>query len=226
MARTGVPQVPTDQTRRCAFLDALRESGGSFAAACRASAPHLDGKSVNPPAANTWRALMGRDAEFAAQVQAVMDEVRDDIEAEMHRRSIVGVDVPVFQKGGQAKFADGSPAYVKKYSDALLMKRAAALMPHKYGERREVNVNVRSSVGAWSISLEDLAALSTSQKEALRDIIDTVRAHRNNLARIEGGQVEVLDAEDAECEEVEEVDFDLGEEALAQEIEAEEALAE
>lgn len=211
MAHADVPQMATDRARRRAFLDALRSHGGSFAAACRASAPHLDGQSRNPPAASTWRALMARDPEFAAQVEAVLQDVRDDIEAELHRRSMEGVEVPVFQKGSQAKYADGRPAYVTKYSDSLLLARARALMPDRYGEKKDINVSVRGGVGAWSIGLEDLVALSQPQKDNLAEIINTIRQHHRATLRLEHkGAVEVLDAEYQAVTEEGLAEFDLG----------------
>ena len=225
----NTPYLPTDRSRRAAFLRALRESGGSFAAACRASAPHLDDAAANPPAYSTWRALMARDPEFAAQVEETLQIVRDDIEAEMHRRSMVGVEVPQYQKA-QRIFEpvlddDGEPvldkngrpkmraASITRYSDALLMKRAAALMPDKYADRKTVDIN-HNVRGAWQVGTEDLAALSPAQKEQLTQILMTIREHR---ASLNGAAARIEDQRQAvEVEAVEDVDdgelapFDLG----------------
>ena len=78
MSKKGRPELPTSPARRAAFLEALRNSGGVFAAACRATAyPGSEDKPHGtPPAYSTWRSLMARDPDFSAQVEAVMEGVR------------------------------------------------------------------------------------------------------------------------------------------------------
>lgn len=187
--------LPMDTSRRMAFLRALRDSGGSFAAACRASAPHLEDTARNPPAYTSWRNLIKRDPEFAEQVEEVMQEIRDDIEEELHRRSVKGVPTGVYQKAqrvfepklddnGQPILDDkGQPimvaASVTRYSDALLLRRAAALMPEKYSEKREININhVTNTKGQWTITTDDLVALNEVEEKQLLDIMKKVRGYR------------------------------------------------
>lgn len=200
--KRNTPYMPTDESRRAAFLKALRESGGSFAAACRATAPHLEDTAANPPGYSTWRALIQRDPAFAAAVEETLQIVRDDIESEMHRRSVVGVDQGVYQKaqrvyepvigqdGQPVLNDDGNPlmqaASIRRYSDALLIKRAAALMPDKYGEKKtvDVNYNVQRS-GAWEIMAMDLDALTADEQDQLASIMAKVRDHRRGISAIE-----------------------------------------
>lgn len=216
MAKPNQPERDTTPARREAFLEALRNSGGVFAAACRATAPHLDGTSHNPPAYSTWRSLMARDPDFSAQVEAVLQGVDDDIEAEIFRRAQVGTLEPVFQKGEQAVDAKGNPAFIRRYSDRLLIKRAAALMPERYGENRTLNINHNGpSAVSWAITSEDLALLTAGEKDTFRDFIQLIRSRRANLARIEGP--EVIEADFVEVEpDPYSPDFDLGAEALAE----------
>ncbi len=212
MAKRGPKQntvyLPTDENRRAAFLRALRESGGSFAAACRATAPHLSGDSANPPGYSTWRALMQRDPAFAAAVEETLQVVRDDIEAEMHRRSVVGVEVPQFQKAQRVIDHDGTPAVVRKYSDTILLKRAAALMPEKYAERKTVDINHNvSTSGAWTITALDLEALNSTEQAQLAAIMGKVRDHRKGVAAaIEHQPTDVIDANFSEVDQEAEVD--------------------
>lgn len=220
-----------DPLRQEIFLKALRDSGGSYAHACQASAPHLDGKSKNPPAFSSWKGLEQRDPHFAAKVAQVRQEIADDIEREMHRRSVVGVDSPVFQKamrvfepvldddGNPVLGKDGQPkmkpASVRRWSDSLLLARARAIMPDKYNEKREINVNVNSNANMWSIGVADLEALSDEQQNQLAGIMQTIRSHRKGAtAQIEYHDSHVEDAEFdvvAEEDEKDYADFDLGE---------------
>ncbi len=214
MAKLNQPNRETSPARRAAFLEALRNSGGVLAAACRATAPHLDGKAHNPPAYSTWRSLMARDPDFSAQVEAIMEEVRDDIESEIYRRAQVGTLEPVFQKGEQATDAEGNPAFIRRFDTRLLLKRAAALMPEKYGETRTLNINHNGpSAVSWAITSDDLALLTTAEKETLAGLIGTLRSRRQEFARLEGPETI-----DADFEEVEPYysDIDLGAEALAE----------
>ena len=222
MGKLNQPNRDTTPARRAAFLEALRNSGGVLAAACRATAPHLDGKAHNPPAYSTWRALMARDPDFSAQVEAVMEGVRDDIEGEIYRRAQIGTLEPVFQKGEQATDAEGKPAFIRRYSDRLLIKRAAALMPERYGENRTLNINHNGpSAVSWAITSDDLALLTADEKETLAGLIATLRNRRPDVARLEHNPPEVIEAEFEEVEAVEVrepyySEIDLGAEALAE----------
>lgn len=224
MSKKGRPELPTSPARRAAFLEALRNSGGVFAAACRATAyPGSEDKPHGtPPAYSTWRSLMARDPDFSAQVEAVMEGVRDDIEGEIYRRAQIGTLEPVFQKGEQATDAEGKPAFIRRYSDRLLIKRAAALMPERYGENRTLNINHNGpSAVSWAITSDDLALLTADEKETLAGLIATLRNRRPDVARLEHNPPEVIEAEFEEVEAVEErepyySEIDLGAEALAE----------
>lgn len=213
MSHKGRPELPTSPERRAAFLEALANSGGNFNAACRAVAPHLD-QNVRPaPGYSTWRAVIARDPEFAAAYEAVMDEVKAEVEQEIFRRAQVGVLEPVFQKGQQATDADGNPAYIRRYSDRLLLKRAAALMPDKYSDRREININhnVRSAI-SWAITGDDLALLTAEEKADLTRIVQALRSRRAEIAHTARLEDQRAEAIEVDYEEVEETEYSGNEE--------------
>ncbi len=214
MAEKGRPELPVTDARKAAFLEALRNSGGVFASACRATGVHLSGGSRNPPGYSTWRALMARDPEFAAAVEQVLQECREDVEAEIYRRAQVGTLEPIVQKGKQATLADGSPAFIRRYSDRLLLKRAAALMPDKYGDHKTVEHRGFVSVGAAGLVLtsEDFIALDETQRGQLREILTVIREHREGVKAIPHQPAEIV----ADYEEVSEADeWDSEEEPIA-----------
>ncbi len=170
------------ELRQDTFLSALRASGGVFSAACRAASPHSSPTTKCPPCYSTFRNLIQRDPDFAIAVQEVMDSVREDIEAEIFRRGQEGWDTNVYQKGEQVFNRDGTPATVKRFSDNLLLARARAMMPEKYGEKRTVEHRGtihHAAGGHWTITSQDLAAFSQRQRENLRDLMNTARLARS-----------------------------------------------
>jgi hypothetical protein len=223
--KRNVAQLPADGTRRLLFLQALENSGGSWSAAARAASPHLGDKNRNkrwPPGLSTWRALYKRDPEFASEVNEVLERVKENLVAEMHRRSVEGVLQPVYGKGQRifepALDEEGRPildeegkpdmraAVVRKFSDTILLARARALMPELYGEKREVNVNVNHRrSGAWEITSQDVRFLTEDERKNLLAIMEKVRVGRgemeSNLAAIEHQPEEY-----AEFEEVDEAE--------------------
>jgi hypothetical protein len=63
-----------------------------------------------------------RDQDFKDRFEDAEEDVRDEIREEIHRRAIEGVDEPVYQRGVLV-------GHVRKYSDAILLKMAAARLP-------------------------------------------------------------------------------------------------
>lgn len=204
MAKRGPKQgqkfFPLSKERRETFLKVLLDTGGNWAAACRAASPHLVQR--DRPSHSAWRSLIARDPEFAAQVEEVKQEVRDTMEAELYRRAVHGVSTAVYQKAqrvyepeideatGQPVLDENGnpkmkPASITRYSDTALLKRLAAEMPEKYGEKRTIAINHQiEHRGAWRISTDDLQALSASQRDNLRSIMTTIRDHRREMANL------------------------------------------
>lgn len=83
--------------------------------------------SIGRSTAYEWRKT---DEEFSLRWADAEEEANEAIEAEIHRRAIVGVDEPVYYKG---QLIDT----IKRYGDTLLIFLAKARMPHKYRDNWE-----------------------------------------------------------------------------------------
>ena len=84
------------------------------------------------------------DAEYAEAFKESHQEACDNIEAEMRRRAIEGVQKPVFYKGEVC-------GYITEYSDTMLAMLANGFMPEKYKQKAEIKEReVRvAGAGRW-----------------------------------------------------------------------------
>jgi hypothetical protein len=94
---------------------------GNLSGACKAI-------SVSFETINKWRR---DDPVFAAAMDEAIERHKDVIEDAIHQRGIVGVEKPVFQGGKLV-------GYQREYSDSLLLAKAKAYIPEKYGDRLRV----------------------------------------------------------------------------------------
>ncbi len=101
-----------------AFLATFRQTANVMLS-CRAAG-------IDRSTAYDW---FHRDPEFLARFREAELDANDVLEAEMHRRGVLGYDRPI-SIGGQREV-------VREYSDPLLLALARARMPHKYRERYE-----------------------------------------------------------------------------------------
>lgn len=74
-----------------------------------------------------WR---NTDGKFRLHWEDAEEEANETIEAEIHRRAIVGVEEPVHYQGRRIDT-------IRRYSDTLLIFLAKARMPHKYRDNWE-----------------------------------------------------------------------------------------
>lgn len=181
-----------DPKRRELWLQGFRESGGSYAAACRKAGSHLPGDSRNPPGYSSWKSLEARDPEWAALVSETRQQIQDDLEELAHRLAF-GVKRKVHQKGGLVfepktdadgqiiRDAEGEPIMVPAehvYHDSkIVLAKLRAIDPDKWGEKREVNINHRKA-GGWEISTEDIGFLDDRLKQNLREVMEAIRRGR------------------------------------------------
>ncbi|MCY2961816.1 MAG: hypothetical protein NTY35_16790 [Planctomycetota bacterium] len=127
---------------------------GVFARAARAASPHSKTGAIY-----SFRDLRDREAEFAAQVEEAMEHARAEVEMELHRRSVEGIDEPVYGTNG---VQIGSR---KRYSDKLLALRAQSMMPERYASRtvaqieQTTTIKTRPSLGLDELSPESRADL-------------------------------------------------------------------
>ncbi len=202
-------EMPITVERRKVFLDALRETG-VWAHACRVASPHSPSDTSNPPCSSSFRALVRRDIEFAAAVEDAMETARANVLLEIQRRGQDGWDEKVFQKGMQAVDADGNPAVIRKYSDNLLLARARSMMPELFSEKHHHEHTVKRAMGAHTFVSEDIHLLDPDQRAALTDILLTIQRRRGEAdSALEYQPAETIDAD---FEEVEYAEFDLGRE--------------
>jgi len=78
------------------------------------------------------------DAEYAEAFKESHQEACDNIEAEMRRRAIEGVQKPVFYKGEVC-------GYITEYSDTMLAMLANGFMPEKYKQKAKIEAEVTTS---------------------------------------------------------------------------------
>ena len=110
------------QPKKRAFLAALVESGGNITRACQ-----LAGIDRSTPYTRQWQ----EDAGFQVALETAKVMAGDALESEARRRAYQGVETPVGWYKGQPG------AFVRKYSDVLLIFLLKRTMPEKYGDKVE-----------------------------------------------------------------------------------------
>lgn len=169
-----------------AFIAAVRTHGGTLAPAAR-------DVGVLPA---TVYGLIKSDADFAAAVEAAQEEVYDDMERELARRAVEGVEEPVVYQGQMAfrmemaldeegqevwrKKLDTNgqpiPLTVNKRSDALLMFALKGYRKKRFAERTELTgadgaaVQIDETTRAARIAQLLAVAKSRADKPAEPDI--------------------------------------------------------
>lgn len=114
--------------RQAAFLAAYALCGANVTAAAREA-------KIDPSTHYDW---LKRDKTYPERLEAARQAACDAIEAEIFRRGQVGYDEPVVYQGKIAKDKRGRLVTVRRFSDVLLIFRAKALMPEKYGDRTKL----------------------------------------------------------------------------------------
>lgn len=217
----GSPGHPMTAGRIAVFLAAYRESGGNFQDAAKAACPGgKDG--TRRPCYSTFVQLKKRNIAFAAACDEVLLEIADMIEAEIDRRGRIGWLDPIVQKGEHVTDAEGKPMFIRRFDSKLLLARARALMPDKYGEKKTIDlIHHKASHGMMVIEGSDIPALSPAQRDHLGDIMATIKAHRDGTPKALTHQPGVtLDIPVVEVEQAGE-----GTELVAVEVVAEETTA-
>lgn len=96
-----------------------------------------------------WR---NTDERFKELLSAAEDEARDNIEAEAHRRAVVGFEEPVIYQGLPTMVTDPETGKermltVRKYSDQLMAIMLKGARPEKYRENHKVQVEGGGATG-------------------------------------------------------------------------------
>jgi hypothetical protein len=116
--------------KRTLFLSALSECGNVTKAAKTAG--------VTPQRLYQYRKT---DEAFAAEWDECAELGAQALEDEARRRAYEGVEEPVTSVKGIVHNDDGSPLYVRKYSDTLLIFLLKGARPQKYRERADVKLS-------------------------------------------------------------------------------------
>jgi hypothetical protein len=152
-----------------------------MALAARESSPHLD-HSKSTSGLSTFRTWMQNDLEFAEAVDDARMEAASKLVEELRRRGHDGWEEPVFQRGAPVLNLDGTPATIRRYSDKLLLALVKASLPEAFGDqRRHIHTHSYKGVSGFTLSRFDVAALSDSQQEQLKGIIQTIKYSRAEL---------------------------------------------
>lgn len=166
-----LPQRAKLTPNQFAFLQALAAEAGNVSAAARrceqSRGSHygwlaeVDEQKLPTPTALAYRKL----------VEAIDNEACDEVEAEIRRRGVKGVEEPVFYQGEIC-------GYVQKFSDLLLIFRAKALMPEKYRERHEVTGANGAPLNPSKITVD----VNVNYSEALKTLTDEELESHNAIA--------------------------------------------
>lgn len=114
--------------KQAAFLAAYALCGANVTAASREA-------KIDPSTHYDW---LKRDRSYPERFEAARQAACDAIEEEIFRRGQIGYDEPIVYKGEISKDKRGRIVTVRRFSDVLLIFRAKALMPEKYGDRTKL----------------------------------------------------------------------------------------
>ena len=203
MTKLKSPNTPLTKARQGVFLREL-ELHGIVSWASAAASPHAVG---DKHGSGTFYALRNRDPGFAEEWDRAVQLANDKLIVEARRRAIEGVPKLRTFKDQLIKITDPEtgeerPLEDREYSDRLMELLLKGGHPDRFVERRIVESIHHKAPGGWTITKDDIAALSDHQAEQLMAIIASVRRTRLELTHQPG---EVIDAEVIEVAEVVEV---------------------
>lgn len=149
--------------RKQDFCRALVENNGQRIAACRAI--------------GVSRSTVSRhyqdDPEFRSMYDEAMEEYRELLQLEAHRRAVVGTEKPVYFQGRRAVDTDPDtgrevPAYIREYDTPLLILLLKRHVPAFKDKTIVENHNVNVDMG-----LKDMESMTPEQRAKLRELLET-----------------------------------------------------
>ena len=192
------PHVPVTPERRQLYLDALARVGIRRIAARMVASP--ESLAMGRDAEATWRSLEKIDPLFASEVSAALEEANDKLEEEAWRRGYEGTLEPIYQKAERLYDETGKPAFIRRYSDNLLLRLLERRRPGDWSQHRKVEHSGAIDHGAsdrLSLGPADLVCLSREERRGLASILEKIYAHRRGVTpqpiALERG--DVVDAE-------------------------------
>jgi hypothetical protein len=137
------------------FLDSFRNNANVRLASAKAG--------VHRSIFNYW---LEHDPEFSVEYHEALADANDTIRAAIFQRAVMGVEEPVVAMGHVMYDKDGKMLTVRKYSDALLMRLAAARMPEFRNEQKVEHSGSLDLNGARDSLLGKLAIRVTTPVES------------------------------------------------------------
>ena len=192
MSKLKSPNTPLTTARREVFLREL-EVHGIVSWASAAASPHAKG---NKHGSGTFYALRNRDPGFAEEWDRAVEMANDKLIVEARRRAIEGVPRLRTYKDKLITVTDEEtgeerPLEDREYSDRILELLLKGGHPDKFVERRIVESIHHKAPGGWTITKDDLAALSDAEAGQLMAIIAKVRRTRLELTHETGEVIDV-----------------------------------
>ena len=133
------------------FLDHVRRTGKKHEAAKATGLSY-----------HTVREYVNRNMfQMADRLEEALQEYRDLVEGEIHRRAIEGVPEPII--GGKDR--DQIVTYVQRYSDRLLEFHARRHIP-EYRQAQQVDLNIRGGVIAVPAQAPTIDAWASAASQA------------------------------------------------------------
>lgn len=154
--------------RKAAFLKELAATGRRTDARAVVGICNRTVTNHLSPNGNTF------DPEFAAGYEEAMEEYRDALVQEAHRRAVDGVPEPVYYMGARVKEKDGKNAVVLKYSDRMLELLLKRHIP-EFRDRSTVDSTVEHK---GAIALSDLSELPKADRDQLRPLLERALERR------------------------------------------------
>lgn len=153
ITKTGVSTRAIANPRQRAFLAALSVHGVITRAANEAN--------INRETHYQW---MRADEDYVRAFADAMERAADNLEAEVYRRAVEGVDEPVYGPLGPGE-GSGRIGTIRRYSDSLLTLAVKAARPEKFRER--VDTRHSGAVGIVPIDLSKLPAADLDQLDEI-----------------------------------------------------------
>lgn len=136
-----------------------------------------DAAGITPTTVERWRKQY---PEFNSLCQEAYALFKSNLEAEIHRRAVEGVEKTIYDRNGEAVGTE------TKYSDTLLIFLAKRHMPEF---RTEQTVNVNTNSGLSDQAKVDLKRLSRQERDQLEKLISKAAGREMDVQDIEDAQV-------------------------------------
>jgi hypothetical protein len=120
--------IGPNPVKQAAFLKAYVIAGANVTAAAVVA-------KINRSTHYDW---LAHDETYPQRFEAARQAACEAVEYEIFRRGQLGYEEPIVYQGVISTDNEGAPITVRKFSDTLLIFRAKALMPERYGDKTKL----------------------------------------------------------------------------------------